>query len=101
MITGESMPVTKKIGDNVTGATINESGALRYRATKIGKDTVLAQIMAFVRSAQSSKAPVQRMADSIAGVFVPIVVLIAIWSPPFPCCSSHARAHWDWRPRFP
>ena len=80
MITGESMPVTKKIGDNVTGATINESGALRYRATKIGKDTVLAQIMAFVRSAQSSKAPVQRMADSIAGVFVPIVVLIAIWS---------------------
>ena len=80
MITGESMPVLKQAGGNVTGATINGTGSLRYRATKVGKDTVLAQIIGLVQSAQSSKAPVQRMADKISGIFVPIVVLIAVWS---------------------
>lgn len=80
MITGESMPVLKQAGSSVTGATINGTGSLRYRATKVGKDTVLAQIIGLVQSAQSSKAPVQRMADKISGIFVPIVVLIAVWS---------------------
>lgn len=80
MITGESMPVLKQVGSSVTGATINGTGSLRYRATKVGKDMVLAQIIGLVQSAQSSKAPVQRMADKISGIFVPIVVLIAVWS---------------------
>ena len=80
MITGESMPVLKQAGSNVTGATINGTGSLRYRATKVGKDTVLAQIIGLAQSAQSSKAPVQRLADKISGIFVPIVVLIAVWS---------------------
>lgn len=80
MITGESMPVLKQAGSSVTGATINGTGSLRYRATKVGKDMVLAQIIGLVQSAQSSKAPVQRMADKISGIFVPIVVLIAVWS---------------------
>ena len=80
MITGESMPVLKQVGSSVTGATINGTGLLRYRATKVGKDTVLSQIIGLVQSAQSSKAPVQRMADKISGIFVPIVVLISVWS---------------------
>lgn len=80
MVTGEPMPVHKTVGDTVTGATVNGSGSLRYRATKVGKDTVLSQIVAMVKAAQSSKAPVQRLADAIAGVFVPVVVLIAVWS---------------------
>ena len=80
MITGEPMPVAKTVGDEVTGATINGAGALRYRATKVGKDTVLAQIVSLVKTAQSSKAPVQRLADRISSVFVPAVVLIAVWS---------------------
>ena len=80
MITGESMPVAKTVGSDVTGATINGGGSLRYRATKVGKDTVLSQIIGMVRAAQSSKAPVQRLADRISGVFVPVVVLVAIWS---------------------
>lgn len=80
MITGESMPVAKTVGSDVTGATINGGGSLRYRATKVGKDTVLSQIIGMVRAAQSSKAPVQRLADRISGVFVPVVVLVAVWS---------------------
>lgn len=80
MITGEAMPVVKTEGSEVTGATINGGGSLRYRATKVGKDTVLAQIIGMVRAAQSSKAPVQRLADRISGIFVPIVVLVAVWS---------------------
>lgn len=80
MITGEAMPVAKTEGSEVTGATINGGGSLRYRATKVGKDTVLAQIIGMVAAAQSSKAPVQRLADRISGVFVPIVVLVAVWS---------------------
>ncbi|WP_346980231.1 heavy metal translocating P-type ATPase [Bifidobacterium adolescentis] len=80
MITGEAMPVAKTEGSEVTGATINGGGSLRYRATKVGKDTVLAQIIGMVAAAQSSKAPVQRLADRISGIFVPAVVLIAVWS---------------------
>lgn len=80
MITGEAMPVAKTEGSEVTGATINGGGSLRYRATKVGKDTVLAQIIGMVAAAQSSKAPVQRLADRISGVFVPAVVLVAVWS---------------------
>lgn len=80
MITGEAMPVAKTEGSEVTGATINGGGSLRYRATKVGKDTVLAQIIGMVHAAQSSKAPVQRLADRISGIFVPIVVLVAVWS---------------------
>ena len=80
MITGEAMPVAKTEGSEVTGVTINGDGSLRYRATKVGKDTVLAQIIGMVAAAQSSKAPVQRLADRISGVFVPAVVLIAVWS---------------------
>ena len=80
MITGEAMPVAKTEGSEVTGVTINGGGSLRYRATKVGKDTVLAQIIGMVAAAQSSKAPVQRLADRISGVFVPIVVLVAVWS---------------------
>ena len=80
MITGEPMPVAKTVGDEVTGATINGAGALRYRATKVGKDTVLAQIVSLVKTTQSSKAPVQRLADRISSIFVPAVVLIAVWS---------------------
>ena len=80
MITGEAMPVAKTEGSEVTGATIDGGGSLRYRATKVGKDTVLAQIIGMVAAAQSSKAPVQRLADRISGIFVPAVVLIAVWS---------------------
>ena len=78
MITGESIPVDKTIGDGVVGATINKFGAFKFEATKIGKDTVLSQIIQLVEDAQGSKAPVQRLADQISGVFVPIVVVIAL-----------------------
>ena len=80
MITGESLPVAKSAGDAVTGATMNTTGALRYRATHVGADTVLSGIIRLVRAAQTSKAPIQRIADKVAGVFVPSVVLIAIWT---------------------
>ncbi|MDF7664598.1 heavy metal translocating P-type ATPase [Bifidobacterium sp. ESL0745] len=80
MITGESIPVSKGVGDTVTGATINGNGTLSYRATKVGRDTVLAQIIKLVRTAQTSKAPIQKLADKISGYFVPGVILIAIWT---------------------
>jgi P-type Cu+ transporter len=80
MITGESMPVSKGVDDPVTGATVNGNGSLQYRATKVGKDTVLAHIIGLVRQAQSSKAPIQRLADTIARYFVPAVIIIAIWT---------------------
>ncbi|WEV58624.1 heavy metal translocating P-type ATPase [Bifidobacterium sp. ESL0728] len=80
MITGESIPVAKGVGDTVTGATINGNGTLSYRATKVGRDTVLAQIIKLVRTAQTSKAPIQKLADKISGYFVPGVILIAIWA---------------------
>lgn len=80
MLTGESMPVTKTQGDNVTGATINGSGTIEYRATSVGKDTVLANIIEVVSAAQATQAPVQRLADKVSAIFVPIVVIIALWS---------------------
>ena len=78
MLTGESLPVEKDSGDPVFGATINGAGLLRVRATQVGSGTVLAQIIALVESAQGSKAPMQRLVDAIAAIFVPIVITIAI-----------------------
>ncbi|MDQ0272177.1 heavy metal translocating P-type ATPase [Cytobacillus purgationiresistens] len=78
MLTGESIPVDKTIGDHVIGSTINKNGFLKIKATKVGKDTALAQIIKVVEEAQGSKAPIQRLADVISGIFVPIVVSIAI-----------------------
>lgn len=78
MLTGESIPVGKRSGDPVIGATLNKNGMLRVRATKVGKETALAQIIKVVEEAQGSKAPIQRIADVISGIFVPIVVGIAI-----------------------
>jgi P-type Cu+ transporter len=78
MLTGESVPASKTKGDDVFGATINIGGALRIRATKVGQDTVLAQIVRMVTEAQVNKAPIQKLADRVSGVFVPIVLGIAI-----------------------
>lgn len=78
MITGESLPVEKKIGDPVIGATINQTGSFKYRTTKVGKDTTLQQIITLVEQAQGSKVPIQRLADIISGYFVPVVIIIAI-----------------------
>lgn len=77
MLTGESIPVEKRPGDSVIGATLNKNGMLRIRAKKVGRDTALAQIIRVVEEAQGSKAPIQRVADVISGIFVPIVVGIA------------------------
>ncbi len=78
MLTGESLPVDKKSGDVLYGSTINKNGFIKMTATKVGRDTALAQIIKVVEDAQGSKAPIQRMADQISGIFVPIVVGIAI-----------------------
>jgi Cu+-exporting ATPase len=78
MITGEPIPVTKREGDTVIGATINTTGSLRVRAAKVGADTMLAQIIRLVQQAQASKAPIQRLADAISSYFVPVVMAIAI-----------------------
>jgi len=78
MLTGESLPVLKRPGDPVIGGTINRTGAFRYGATTIGADSVLAQIVKLMRDAQGSRAPIQRLADRISGIFVPIVLSIAI-----------------------
>ncbi|NEW09446.1 copper-translocating P-type ATPase [Paenibacillus sp. SYP-B3998] len=78
MLTGESLPVEKRAGDAVIGATVNKNGVLKVQATKVGRDTALAQIIKVVEEAQGSKAPIQRIADIISGVFVPIVVGIAL-----------------------
>ncbi len=80
MLTGESMPVEKKAGDKVFGASINRSGSIRFRATKVGRDTALSQIIRLVEEAQGSKAPIARMADIVSGYFVPIVFIIAVLS---------------------
>ena len=78
MVTGESLPVGKEVGDEVIGATLNQTGAFRFRATRIGRETMLAQIIRLVEEAQSSKAPIQRLADQVASYFVPAVIFLAI-----------------------
>ena len=78
MLTGESMPVTKEVGDQVFAATLNKSGSFVFKATRIGAETALAQIIRLVEEAQGSKAPIQRLADKVASIFVPVVFAIAI-----------------------
>ncbi len=80
MLTGESLPVEKKPGDSVIGATMNKLGMLKFEATKVGRETALAQIIKLVEDAQGSKAPIQKMADQVSGVFVPIVIGIAAFT---------------------
>ena len=98
MITGESLPVEKHAGDEVIGATLNKQGLLKFEATKVGKETALAQIIKLVEQAQGSKAPIQRMVDQVAAYFVPVVIVIALvdlcrlagWPGPAlcrPCCG--------------
>ncbi|WP_390405175.1 copper-translocating P-type ATPase [Lacticaseibacillus jixiensis] len=78
MVTGESMPVAKTVGDSVIGATINANGALTYTATKVGDDTMLAQIMVMVKNAQNSHAPIQKLTDKVSDIFVPVVLILAL-----------------------
>src|SRR5262245_38856892 len=78
MITGESMPVEKQVGDEVIGGTLNKTGSFRFRATKVGKDTALATIINMVKDAQGSKAPIQRVVDTVSGYFVPAVMILAV-----------------------
>jgi P-type Cu+ transporter len=78
MLTGEPLPVTRKPGDPVIGGTLNRTGSFRMRATRVGKDTVLQQIVRMVQQAQGSKAPIQQLADRVAGVFVPVVLVLAL-----------------------
>lgn len=80
MVTGESVPVEKQPGDEIIGATINKTGSFKFRASRVGKDTVLAQIMQLVQEAQGSKAPIQKLADRVTGWFVPVVIAIAIFT---------------------
>jgi P-type Cu+ transporter len=109
MLTGESVPVDKAMGDAVIGATINQTEALRMRATKVGGDTLLAGIIRLVEQAQGSKAPIQRLADTIAGVFVPIVLVVAAltfigwtiagaagWHPAASMSDMHAATQSPW-----
>ncbi|HWP48661.1 MAG TPA: heavy metal translocating P-type ATPase [Candidatus Limnocylindrales bacterium] len=78
MITGESIPVEKHVGDEVIGATLNKTGSFKFRATKVGKDTALANIIRMVQDAQGSKAPIQRVVDTVSGYFVPAVMILAV-----------------------
>ncbi|MBI4881369.1 MAG: copper-translocating P-type ATPase [Planctomycetes bacterium] len=78
LLTGESRPVTKSAGDEVTGATLNRHGSFRFRVTRVGKDTVLQQIVRLVEEAQGSRAPIQRLADRVSAVFVPVVLFLAV-----------------------
>lgn len=78
MVTGESMPVVKKVGDTVVGSTINSNGTITFKATKVGSDTMLAQIVDLVKKAQTSHAPIQNLTDKISNIFVPAVLIIAI-----------------------
>src|SRR5574341_579541 len=80
MLTGEPLPVAKKVGDEVIGGTLNTTGSITFRASRVGKDTALAQIVQLVEDAQASKAPIQGLADRVAGVFVPVVIALAIAS---------------------
>jgi Cu+-exporting ATPase len=78
MVTGESLPVEKSMGDSVVGGTINKNGSIEFRATAVGKETVIARIIKLVEDAQGSKAPIQKLADTIASIFVPVVIGIAV-----------------------
>ena len=78
MLTGESLPVEKDVGDTVTGATMNKQGLLKFKATKVGKETALAQIIRLVEQAQGSRAPIQRVVDQVAAYFVPGVIGLAL-----------------------
>lgn len=80
MLTGESIPVEKSVGDKIIGASINKNGMIKYKATKVGKDTALAQIIKLVEDAQGSKAPIAKLADIISGYFVPIVIVLSLVS---------------------
>lgn len=80
MLTGESMPVEKSIGQKIIGASINKNGSIKFKATKVGKDTALAQIITLVENAQGSKAPIAKLADVISGYFVPVVIVLALVS---------------------
>ncbi|MGD9713467.1 MAG: copper-translocating P-type ATPase, partial [Thermomicrobiales bacterium] len=93
MVTGESMPVTKEVGANVIGGTMNQSGALVIEARKVGRDTMLSQIVQLVAEAQRSRAPIQRMADQVSGWFVPAVIVVAL-------LAFGAWAIWGPEPRF-
>jgi Cu+-exporting ATPase len=93
MVTGESMPVTKEAGDSVIGGTLNQSGGLVIEATHIGRDTMLARIVQLVAEAQRSRAPIQRLADAVAGWFVPAVILVAV-------LAFAAWATWGPEPRL-
>jgi P-type Cu+ transporter len=93
MVTGESMPVTKEPGAKVIGGTLNQTGAFLMRAEKIGRDTVLAQIVQMVAAAQRSRAPIQRLADQVSGWFVPAVILVAL-------IAFAAWSIWGPQPRF-
>ena len=93
MVTGEAMPVTKTAGDRVIGGTLNGSGSLVIRAEKVGRDTMLAQIVNMVAQAQRSRAPIQRLADQVSGWFVPLVIAIAV-------LAFAAWAVWGPEPRF-
>ena len=96
MVTGESMPVTKEAGANVIGGTINQSGALVIEAKKVGRDTMLAQIVQLVAEAQRSRAPIQRLADQVSAWFVPAVIAVAVaafaaWATFGPGAALHLR----------
>ncbi len=78
MITGEPMPVSKEVGDSVIGGTVNQTGSFLFRAERVGRDTMLSQIVDMVANAQRSRAPIQRVVDQVAGWFVPIVIAISI-----------------------
>ncbi len=80
MITGESMPIEKQVGDEVIGGTLNKTGSFKFKATKVGKDTALANIIRMVKDAQGSKAPIQRVVDAVSGYFVPTVMILAVLS---------------------
>jgi Cu+-exporting ATPase len=107
MLTGESIPVDKEEGEVVFGATVNQQGLLKIRATGVGSQTALAQIIRLVRQAQGSKAPIQRLADRVSSVFVPVIIIIAgitlgvWWAVGGEFVPAMIRMVWDWPRRRP